>query len=55
MTELVSNARQLYEESCELLRDKGQSLVSINFSLFLLALTVNNIIIILETARKFGE
>ncbi|XP_034947054.1 diacylglycerol kinase eta isoform X2 [Chelonus insularis] len=30
VTELVSSARQLYEESCELLRDKGQSLVRTN-------------------------
>jgi len=29
VTELVSSARQLYEESCELLRDKAHNLVSI--------------------------
>ena len=29
MTELVSTARQLYEESCELLRDKAHNLVTI--------------------------
>lgn len=28
VTELVSSARQLYEESCELLRDKAHNLVS---------------------------
>lgn len=27
VTELVSSARQLYEESCELLRDKAHNLV----------------------------
>lgn len=29
VTELVSSARQLYEESCELLRDKAHNLVGI--------------------------
>lgn len=29
VTELVSSARQLYEESCELLREKAHNLVSI--------------------------
>jgi len=29
VTELVSSARQLYEESCELLREKAQNLVSV--------------------------
>jgi len=28
VTELVSSARQLYEETCNLLREKAQSLVS---------------------------
>jgi len=30
VTELVSSARQLYEESCELLRDKAHNLVCIS-------------------------
>lgn len=38
VTELVSSARQLYEESCELLRDKAHNLVDIilNVILFIL-------------------
>lgn len=33
ITELVSSARQLYEESCELLRDKAHNLVNISMLL----------------------
>lgn len=35
ITELVSSARQLYEESCELLRDEAQNLVRI-FSIIII-------------------
>lgn len=33
VTEVVSSARQLYEESCELLRDKAHNLVCLRFFL----------------------
>lgn len=34
VTHLVSSARDLYEEACSVLRDRGQCLVSILFDLY---------------------
>jgi len=36
VTELVSSARQLYEESCELLRDKAHNLVNIRITIIII-------------------
>lgn len=60
VTELVSSARQLYEESCELLRDKAHHLVNwklimqkrtFKFTIFLTFITF----IVLEIERRSGE
>jgi len=54
VTELVSSARQLYEESCELLRDKAHNLVNMTIIIIcIIYITLIRIYLVSMLCRYF--